>query len=84
MNTTTIVRGSGAFTYWSVQLEGLDKSPLTRGAWIEISSFRRRMAMQLLSPLTRGAWIEMAAASAPWRSGVCRPSHEGRGLKYGL
>ena len=37
----------------------MEKSHLTRGAWIEIQKIKSAMYKDLKSHLTRGAWIEI-------------------------
>ena len=57
-------------------------SPLTRGAWIEIK-YLPSHSNAFMSPLTRGAWIEMEKQKNLKKNHLCRPSPEGRGLKFG-
>ena len=57
-------------------------SSLSRGTWIEIA--QRGAITEGLRPssLSRGTWIEISLSAQEKQEVLCRPSHEGRGLKY--
>ncbi len=49
-----------------------DKSPPTRGAWIEILE-SKNMSIEEMSPPTRGAWIEISSPLMRCPSGPVAP-----------
>ena len=56
-------------------------SPLTRGAWIEISSTRRKTTPPLCRPSHGGRGLKFDFSENRKVSNPSRPSHGGRGLK---
>ena len=61
-------------------MNNIDKSHLTRGAWIETLYFVRGVYFDE-SHLTRGAWIETNKGKLNKAITLRRTSHEVRGLK---
>ncbi len=57
-------------------------SSLSRGTWIEITHVKGLPRRCSTSSLSRGTWIEIRQKHLKKRSRNCRPSHEGRGLKF--
>ena len=75
--------GRGLKSLHRAHRRGHGRSPLTRGAWIEMVN-DGITADDYRSPLTRGAWIEILRQYlTPFGQSSRRPSHEGRGLKSG-